>query len=473
MKMKISESDLTHKDRWRFNFIVQQSQPVRGDLENQADHAKSLQSIHNFHLTGDFLIERQRVWFMGDKTLFQGIGAKFGDAEIETHLEFDNPSTLISAIQSTQGKTCPMIFTAPRDVTYYHQTYENLSACDEKVSFDDSLCGSTSIKVDSFENKYYLFQAGISKESCDENEVPKAAFKPKIRHLPQSGQMYGSICFAYKGAVKERIKASISYFDADGNWKIEKNISFWKGKLDVSAFNKDNWKWHCCDIATNWKWTHDYFTRVKSPFSAKFGGNNWRIEEIMVQLDPNLGSSAYFDHVTISDEPVEGNADQFWKIKNSVTPSIMSASSKQVGPNSHVIEMVPGACATGHGLIGFYGQDIESAVDEEDEEIIKYFRSSWPEGTYLAVKRIQASSSAMVGTMDLKYDRREKSVKIDVAADSTHSLVNSFALADFKIRCQIFRSDFLRHIIFVPSSINWDFTTRPLAYCKHLDTSDI
>ena len=92
--------------------------------------------------------------------------------------------------------------------------------------------------------------------------------------------------------------------------------------------------------------------------------------------------------------------------------------------------MVPGACATGHDMIGFYGPDlIEEKIDGGQ---VTYRKPSWPTNTYLSVERLQAAKSSMKGTMQMKFDNNDIPVKIDLQNNMVQDIVFSFANSGFE-----------------------------------------
>lgn len=430
IKRKVSEKPNSKNDYFTTRYYVRHHSPVLPDYENRIRQALSKSTKHNFNLYGIFMSEKQTVEIAGDRNLIQnsGLRLKLGDSVINSQINFveDTPSTIVSAIKSTQGKVCPSIYRAPVNEIFYYNDYENVGNCPPSYfTTDDSFCGSSSIKISTSagESKVYLFRANHPdfKTSCDGNLYPEL-------QIDHASHVYGWMCFAYKGSMANRIKGDISYITPSGEYKIMENIPFWTMALDNSAGKQDTWKHDCIDLYKNWRWTMDYFQRTKHEFAQS---SSFKIVGLFIE--PKKGAPfTQIDHVSIQVQKSQATDKNLNQIAAHDGPIVSNFAIQNLSTNTYEIEMVPGKCSTGHKLIGFAGSDlIETTLSENSS---RYRHPNWPSNTYIQIERTQKSASSVQGDLELKYDRVSQSVKLDIGADSNKfSMVNAFALAGMKV----------------------------------------
>ena len=284
---------------------------------------------------------------------------------------------------------------------------------------------------------YTIFKHGETQETCGGAPVEGIA-------ISRDNYPIQYFCFAYKGdikplnanSIKSFLKVDMGFIDANGQYQIAENQAFTSPALFVDPQTKDEWKYTCFDLWSNFKKRMNVFNK-KSEVNAgdDNGAHSHRILEIRIDLNQDIDSFAFFDHVSFSADKPLYNDDSYLQIIPAVGPKIESMSWSEVEADTYEIDIIPGACATGHELIGFYSLE-NDWLEKNHFGWTKFRRTSWPTDTYLLTKRIQASSSSLLGTMHLKYDNMDRAVKLDVSTKDlalmASDIVTSYAIAGFE-----------------------------------------
>lgn len=399
-------------------------------------------TVHHYDIEGSFKNEIQEIEIQGDTSLMSGIQVQYGDQVIDQMINFENNpiQDIKTAVQSTQGATCPdgYIF-EPEFGTVYHHDFESCTAADlgyenSEISVDSSLCGSKSLKIPTANNDwFYIFNEDTTNVNCGDDS-PLGNFATDW----DKWNLNRYLCFAYKGDFKLHSsnhksipEITFSYFDAGGNYHELENLSMWASNIRIKTETLNTWQFECLDLQQNFKWTQDKADNgeIDSKFSKNNGGNGFRIKSVRLRLNSDISSFAYLDHITLSGENSKPSfkSDDMELIVPAEGPIIKDISVTETSANKFSLEIVPGACSTGHGLIQFSGTDLK--VTKDGNNWLKYRKSDWPSNTYLRSRRVQASASTLEGSLALTYSGRAESVILDTSSPSVASFVNSFAAA--------------------------------------------
>ena len=410
MKIKIAEqgddATVISDKNWMTRFIAtqyDQNKLYDSKSEFKVYKAESEQAVQHYQVEGSFLSEKQQITFSGDRANFSGIKAKVGSVETDTSLDFNGNviEDIMSAIGSTQGKTCPSTFTDANPT--YFQDYENNAACIPEVSIEESFCGKGAAKILSFGQEYWpIYKSDETVQNCGDS--PVTSFK-----LADDETDNAELCFAYKGdgfkeqsnKEKSTPRFKFSYFDAFGEYKISDWHSLHTHSLDTADATINEWKWRCGNIMKSFKSTNDWGNREENlkEYATGQGATGHRLLEIALHLDKNRDAVAWIDHVTISTNKPLAESESIEFIKDNNLPLIASMSYLTINNDNYEIEMQPGACATGHEMIGFYGDDLKMV---KTNGVYKYTKDEWSANTFISVEQVQASRSSMTGTIDLK-----------------------------------------------------------------------
>ena len=392
---------------WMSRFVLTQydGNKVYDSKESfKVNQGESQGAIHHYEVEGLFQSEKQKLTLSGDRSLFAGVGAKVGSVETDTVLDFTSDDVIekvITAISSTQGKSCPAIFTDTNAM--YHQNYENTASCMPEVSIQDSFCGKGAAKIFSFgESTYSIFKADESVSTCGQAAI--SSFK-----IGRDVEENAHVCLAYKGdgfkeqqnKEKSTMRYKFSYFDAFGDYKVSDWMPLWTHGLDTADATINDWKWKCGMLNKAFTMTDDWANKedVQKDFGTGQGATGHRLLEIAVFLDKDRDAVAWVDHVTISSVEPLAESENMDLIKDNNLPLIASLNYETIDNDNYIIDMVPGACSTGHEMLGFYGADLKMA---KNDGVYKYYKDEWPADTFISVEQTQASKSSLTGTIDLK-----------------------------------------------------------------------
>ena len=433
--------------QWYSHFKLRQYKPVVENILDKGIHqGVSVKSVLNFKFAGEFQSERQKITFYGSEVRnllsTSNIGVKIGHERIMqdsvTPIDWtNNPMPSISSLISKhQGKRCPAKFTATNP--YYFQTFEDNKSCQPLSTITSSFCGQRSLKIPTFNQKWFsIFKEGETKQTCDElgDEPPLQSFPMNKNSITNQW-----LCFGYKGELAQvgrdvgsYVHATYSYINSTGQRAIMENVGMYSTRLNLDEDKKDDWKWACLDLYKSFRWMNDHYNRNGHEFGEDKGSQH-RIIELKLRLNENLNSYVYLDHVTISsDEPI-ATKEHLPEIIESAGPIIQEVNYETISEtdseSTYDLEMVPGACQTGHKLVGLYGPDLEEEIINENT--VSYRKSTWPQNNYIQIERTQPSSSSLKGSAKLKFENMETSVKIDVSTVETADIVNAFASAGFE-----------------------------------------
>ena len=473
MKAKISEPKNTKAIHgsysWTRFFRVKQYNPRLSNIvdkgttvsvgrwkedDNDLKEKRSVSTIHKFDFGGFFQSEKQRITVFGldgDNSMIEGIAIQYGHILTKVTAQIQNwsisgPNEIISAIQSTQGKTCPPAFYSPNEDYFYLQTFEHLEKCspeDEKVTMEDSFCGSKSVKIETGKsNKWYysLFEEDKSISDCNNAQHKFMSFEVDQHYLEHINRY---LCFAYKGYLKPHkdnfysyVEASYSYIDQNGQFGYIENTKMWTTKLDVKEETINDWKWACVDLIKSFKWSMDYINRNDLPGSIKNGAYGHRFTSLKLALNQNVIGHVYIDQIIICKQIPKATSSHIKDIKYTFGASVADVNFEKISENVYDFEITPGSCSTGHEMIGFYGEElIEREYVSGNTHSLIYTKAAWPQNSFIKIERIQASKTSMEGSIEFKYRNEDKSftsVKFDISTQKVPDLVNAFALAGFR-----------------------------------------
>lgn len=451
----------TYPSYWISYFKVRDYLPKMSDFKRDLwmttgmhSGRNSVKTVHQYNISASFQNEIQKLSFIGDKSKFTNIGLKIGDMiSTQPITNWNNPKQLVNGILSTQGNLCPTdYFPSDPDEPYYFQDFENIDSCVEDIFprgdsiVTDSFCGRKSLKISTLgRNWFNLFKADESKNDCTVNKGLSGYSWDRQNNLK-----YRYICFSYKGNLKDvhgankrsYVAHKLSYFDKHGDYKVIDDLwGAWWEPLDIADETLDQWKWQCVDMnraithTMNWLNNRNHTAGDKDPAKGGGGATGHRLMNVKLRLDDKLAGYVYVDNIFVSNDYSKAKKETLELIQKATGPVIKDMSYTSSG-DQHTLEMVPGECTTGHGLVEFL--ELDQSETNEDKLFAKenngkwtYRRNSWASGTYLQVERLEKSKSRLTDTIMLDYDRLDKPVKLDISSSSAIDFVNAYASAGF------------------------------------------
>ncbi|XP_067888793.1 PKHD1 like 1, tandem duplicate 1 [Heterodontus francisci] len=292
-----------------------------------------------------------------------------------------------AALEELVSVKCPdhiATYTKGYAVKYFNDFEDDSSMSSSKGS-------QVTVKTDAFCGRH-----------CVKN--PTSLFGFAQDHHPFSLNIYKQLCFAYKGVLRNDLHLSFSY------------------KIEDRKFQKDIWFQYSFAQENQWSYT---CINLLDLMQSKFpGGRSFELKAIRLHSNAP-GQDFFVDTVYIGQQATTNNRDD---IPLRTRPALFDKGIiieqfivTQGGVNDanvynqYEVTMVPLNCSYNIPLleVGF----AQAASNGMKDEMV-HRASTWPEGSVLRVRRTEAASPPITGTLDIEIFG--KSLK-DLPVNSTAS----------------------------------------------------
>uniref|UniRef100_UPI00398F2CC2 PKHD1 like 1, tandem duplicate 1 n=1 Tax=Pristiophorus japonicus TaxID=55135 RepID=UPI00398F2CC2 len=347
-----------------------------------------------------------------------------GDFDLLQYEVLGGINVTIKVLEQTKGKPSMDTFTLnldgvnSRPLSHTATTHEVEAALEELVGVKcpDHIAGykkGYAVKYfNDFENdlsKDTAYEGGkVTVETdafCGRYSVknPKSLFGLSQYHHPVSLTVYKQLCFAYKGDLRNNLLLSLNY------------------KNDVTTVQTYVWFQYHFAQENQWSYTCiDLLNFVQSKFP---GGSNFLLNALYLYKGTS-GQDFFVDTVYIGQQATMNNQgdilmrarpplfDKGIIIEQFIVTQRGIENARAY--NQYEVTMVPFNCSYNIPLleVGF-AQAVSNGTKDESA----HRGSTWPEGSVLRVRRIEAATPPVTGTLDIEvFGRSLKGLPVDSTA---------------------------------------------------------
>ncbi|XP_033119893.1 fibrocystin-L-like [Anneissia japonica] len=240
----------------------------------------------------------------------------------------------------------------------------------ERVTDIEPFCGHVSLK-----NPNYVYYKDKTKTS---DGVNLDSF---------NAQTAGQICFAYKGAISNKITFKIDWNDGNNDRSNFRN--YYIDGLSV----RTSWRYVCFN-------TYDYISEDSWLTSRMKPGSFFDVVRVKLNKDENSAEDFYIDNFNIGAQQVEYMP----------SPSHPPARPNDILMTDITVEKLDGDfdvtfiaanCGYDYPLLGIKDATVEQG--STDDESVTFSDSSWPDDATITIERIEASSPPVTGNFSLSW----------------------------------------------------------------------
>ncbi|XP_068431576.1 PKHD1 like 1, tandem duplicate 1 [Clinocottus analis] len=307
-----------------------------------------------------------------------------------------------SALEDAMEAECPAeILTNGSDVKYFNDFESDnsqFSSQKETPMKNTAFCGLWSLK-----NAEVLFKDSYKKASDD-------------KYGSISLDKYPSLCFAYKGMLKNEVGMKFTYLDSRGKTQTK------TGKISTAFTKSDKWSYKCMDLL--------------SSLQTDYVGSKYALQQFYLYRD---GGDFYVDVVHIGKNPTTNNGNAVhlkrrpppfessgWSFETIAVTKDASAAPRI----SYEVKARPVACAHGFPLltVGF----LQMSNSSEDAAAYRAGAAA------VSVSRPHRATAPLNGTFAVEiYGGRAEGLSVDISGeDLKYALQGIAGMGEVKVHKQ-------------------------------------